>query len=92
MLMSVLIHLFSNVNHVWPDLPHFLRGGVNLCLIPGPFVACSKAHMLSEDGSTECFRTCVTLAMIDHCPSKTHYTPRNLTGDIRIYTNYFFTM
>ncbi|CAK9055129.1 unnamed protein product [Durusdinium trenchii] len=29
--------------------------GVNLCLIPGPFVACSKAHMLSEDGRCKTF-------------------------------------
>ena len=29
--------------------------GVNLCLIPGPFIACSKAHMLSEDGRCKTF-------------------------------------
>ena len=29
--------------------------GVNLCLIPEPFVACSKAHMLSEDGRCKTF-------------------------------------
>jgi acyl transferase domain-containing protein/NADPH:quinone reductase-like Zn-dependent oxidoreductase/acyl carrier protein len=29
--------------------------GVNLNLMPGPFIACSKAHMLSEDGRCKTF-------------------------------------
>ncbi|CAE7691570.1 eryA [Symbiodinium sp. CCMP2456] len=29
--------------------------GVNLCLLPAPFVACSKAHMLSQDGRCKTF-------------------------------------
>ena len=29
--------------------------GVNLCLLPAPFIACCKAHMLSEDGRCKTF-------------------------------------
>ena len=29
--------------------------GVNLCLLPAPFVACSKAHMVSPDGRCKTF-------------------------------------